>query len=82
MAGLRKKMESKEEDLREMRLTLRSKQEELQEMALRKDLAEKKLANLTRDHELTVETLKVFFFNFNFVKKNPFYCNLFLISSL
>ncbi|XP_073970364.1 dynactin subunit 1-like isoform X3 [Rhodnius prolixus] len=58
MAGLRKKMESKEEDLREMRLTLRSKQEELQEMALRKDLAEKKLANLTRDHELTVETLK------------------------
>lgn len=55
MATVRRKLESKEEDLREMKLTLRAKQEELAEMVLRKDIAEKKM----KDLELTVETLKV-----------------------
>ncbi|BES89489.1 dynactin [Nesidiocoris tenuis] len=54
MATVRRKLESKEEDLREMKLTLRAKQEELAEMVLRKDIAEKKM----KDLELTVETLK------------------------
>ncbi|XP_014258931.1 dynactin subunit 1 isoform X2 [Cimex lectularius] len=58
MAGLRRKLESKEEDLRELRLNLRAKQDELAEMILRKEIADKKLANVIRDNEITVETLK------------------------
>ncbi|XP_014272429.1 dynactin subunit 1 isoform X4 [Halyomorpha halys] len=58
MSGVEKRLERSAEDMREMRMALRAKQEELAEMSLRKDISEKKLANITRDYELTIETLK------------------------
>lgn len=60
MSGVEKRLERSAEDMREMRMALRAKQEELAEMSLRKDISEKKLANITRDYELTIETLKVY----------------------
>jgi len=58
VVGMKKRLENKEVDIKELKLTLRSKQEELAEMILRRDIAEKKLANIVRDHELTVDSLK------------------------
>ncbi|KAG7190005.1 hypothetical protein KM043_006162 [Ampulex compressa] len=55
---LSRKLEARENDMREIKLNLRKKQEELQEMALRKDIAEKRLASQQHDHELNVEKLK------------------------
>jgi dynactin 1 len=57
--GLRKQLESRETDIRELKMFLRGKQEELGELSVRKELIDKKLANMTKEHELTVETLKV-----------------------
>ncbi|XP_057330614.1 dynactin subunit 1 isoform X2 [Microplitis mediator] len=56
--NLARKLETKDVDIREVKLALREKQEELSEMLLRKELAEKRLANQQHDHELTVEKLK------------------------
>ncbi|XP_008546049.1 dynactin subunit 1 isoform X2 [Microplitis demolitor] len=56
--NLARKLETKDVDIREVKLALREKQEELSEMMLRKELAEKRLANQQHDHELTVEKLK------------------------
>ncbi|CAG5075497.1 Similar to DCTN1-p150: Dynactin subunit 1 (Drosophila melanogaster) [Cotesia congregata] len=56
--NLARKLETKDVDIREVKLALREKQEELSEMMLRKELAEKRLATQQHDHELTVEKLK------------------------
>ncbi len=40
-------------------MLLRNKQEELSEMNVRKEMAEKKLSNLARDHEVATEKLTV-----------------------
>lgn len=45
----------------ELRKLLRSKQEELSEASIRKELAEKKLSNATKDSEMTIEKLTVRF---------------------
>lgn len=58
MSGVEKRLEKSAEDMRELRMALRAKQEELAEMSLRREISEKKLANVTRDFELTIETLK------------------------
>ncbi|CAK9807538.1 Dynactin subunit 1 [Anthophora quadrimaculata] len=55
---LSRKLETRDNDILEARLALREKQEELCEMILRKDVAEKKLTNQQREHELNVEKLK------------------------
>ncbi|KOC59213.1 Dynactin subunit 1 [Habropoda laboriosa] len=55
---LSRKLETRDNDILEARLTLREKQEELCQMILRKDVAEKKFANQQREHELNVEKLK------------------------
>ncbi|XP_034942305.1 dynactin subunit 1-like isoform X2 [Chelonus insularis] len=55
---LARKLETRDVDIREIKLTLREKQEELSEMILRKELAEKRLANQQHENELTVEKLK------------------------
>lgn len=55
---LSRKLEARDNDIRESRLALREKQDELCEMILRKDVVEKKLAAQQRVHELYVERLK------------------------
>ncbi|XP_058802610.1 dynactin subunit 1-like isoform X2 [Phymastichus coffea] len=55
---LARKLESKDSDIREMKLALREKQEELSEMILRKELAEKRLTSQQHEHELAIEKLK------------------------
>ncbi|XP_076242224.1 dynactin subunit 1 isoform X2 [Calliopsis andreniformis] len=55
---LSRKLETRDNDIREARLVLREKQDELCEMILRKDVAEKKLATQQHEHELNVEKLK------------------------
>ncbi|KAI4502462.1 hypothetical protein M0802_002374 [Mischocyttarus mexicanus] len=54
---LSRKLEARDSDIREARITLREKQEELSEMILRKELAEKKLTTQQHEHELNVEKL-------------------------
>lgn len=53
-----RKLESRDSDIREMKLAIREKQEELSEMILRKELAEKRLASQQHEHELIIEKLK------------------------
>jgi len=45
--------------LQDLRKILKAKQEELSEACIRKELAEKKLSNATKDSEMTVEKLTV-----------------------
>lgn len=45
--------------LQELRKALRAKQDELSEATIRKELAEKKLSNATKDNEMSVEKLTV-----------------------
>ncbi|CAG9857585.1 unnamed protein product [Phyllotreta striolata] len=52
------KLENKESDLKELRKLLKEKQELLSEMTIRKELAEKKLGNVNKDYELTIEKLQ------------------------
>ena len=40
---------------------MRSKQDELSEAIIRKELAEKKLSNSSKDNEMTIEKLSVLF---------------------
>lgn len=63
---LQSKLESKENDVKELRMLLKNKQEEISELNIRKDIAEKKLAtsdtkltNITRDYELSLQKLQV-----------------------
>jgi hypothetical protein len=43
----------------ELRIALKLKQEEMSEITIRKELAEKKLGNVNKDYELTIEKLQV-----------------------
>lgn len=51
-------MENKESDIKELRKALKEKQEQFSEMTIRKELAEKKLGNVNKDYELTIEKLQ------------------------
>jgi hypothetical protein len=42
----------------ELRIALKLKQEEMSEITIRKELAEKKLGNVNKDYELTIEKLQ------------------------
>jgi hypothetical protein len=48
----------------ELRIALKLKQEEMSEITIRKELAEKKLGNVNKDYELTIEKLQVSYFSF------------------
>ncbi|KAL1514252.1 hypothetical protein ABEB36_003539 [Hypothenemus hampei] len=54
---LTSKLENKETDIKELKKLLKEKQEQLSEMSIRKELAEKKLGNVNKDYELTIEKL-------------------------
>lgn len=47
------------ECFQELRKLVKAKQEELSEASIRKELAEKKLSNATKDNEMTIEKLTV-----------------------
>ncbi|KAL0271853.1 UNVERIFIED_CONTAM: hypothetical protein PYX00_008817 [Menopon gallinae] len=55
---LSKRLETKDMDIRELKVALKMKQEELSEMLIRKELLEKKLAVINRDHEEEVTKLR------------------------
>lgn len=55
---LTSKLENKESEIKEFRKALKEKQEQLSEMTIRKELAEKKLGNVNKDYELTIEKLQ------------------------
>ncbi|XP_017784402.1 PREDICTED: dynactin subunit 1 isoform X2 [Nicrophorus vespilloides] len=55
---LTSKLENKESDIKELKKTIKEKQEQLSEMTIRKELAEKKLGNVNKDYELTIEKLQ------------------------
>ena len=52
------KLESREQDLRDLRVLMKQKNEELSEMMVRRDLAEKKLFTATKDADATIEKLQ------------------------
>lgn len=52
---LTSRLENKESDIKEFKRVLKEKQEQLSEMTIRKELAEKKLGNVNKDYELTLE---------------------------
>lgn len=56
--ALRSRLEAREGDIRELKMALRSKQEELGEMGVRREFAEKRITNLTKEHELQIEKLQ------------------------
>lgn len=56
--GLRVKLESKDEAMRDLKRAMKEKSEELSEMNVRKDKAEKKLSDAARDAELMREKLQ------------------------
>jgi len=56
--SLHGKLENKEADVKELKLALRSKGEELSEMQVRRDKAEKKLLDATRDADMVREKLQ------------------------
>ena len=58
LENLRHKLEEREAIIKEMNLILRNKQDELSEMSVRKEMAEKKVANLSRDNEVAMEKLQ------------------------
>uniref|UniRef100_A0A1B6CFH8 Dynactin subunit 1 n=1 Tax=Clastoptera arizonana TaxID=38151 RepID=A0A1B6CFH8_9HEMI len=55
---LKSKLETREADLRELKVALRNKQEELGEIVVRKDLIEKRLTTQTREYEINSQTLQ------------------------
>merc|ERR1719273_2713202 len=56
--SMKYRLESKEEGLKEMKRSLKEKAEELSEMQVRKDKAEKRLTDATRDAEMVREKLQ------------------------
>ncbi|TRY77114.1 hypothetical protein TCAL_00046, partial [Tigriopus californicus] len=56
--SLKAKLENKDLDIKELKLTLRAKSEEISEMQVRKDKAEKKLLDTSRDSELMREKMQ------------------------
>lgn len=57
--ALRARLEAREADIRELKMAVRTKQEELGELQVRKDLAEKRLANQSREDKMAIEKLEV-----------------------
>ncbi|XP_030761561.1 dynactin subunit 1 isoform X2 [Sitophilus oryzae] len=55
---LTSKLENRESDIKDLKKLLKEKQEQLSEMTIRKELAEKKLGNVNKDYELTIEKLQ------------------------
>ncbi|XP_057658950.1 dynactin subunit 1-like isoform X2 [Diorhabda carinulata] len=55
---LTSKLENKESDIKELKRMLKEKQELYSEMTIRKELAEKKLGNVNKDYEMTIEKLQ------------------------
>lgn len=55
---MKHKLEQKDADIKDMKLLLRSKGEELSEMQVRKDKADKKLLDASKDSELMREKLQ------------------------
>ncbi|CAG9772136.1 unnamed protein product [Ceutorhynchus assimilis] len=55
---LTSKLENKESDIKDLKKLVKEKQEQLSEMTIRKELAEKKLGNVNKDYELTIEKLQ------------------------
>ncbi|KAE8745790.1 hypothetical protein FOCC_FOCC007506 [Frankliniella occidentalis] len=55
---LSSKLESKEADIKELRLALKAKQEEMSELQLRRDMAERKLEVSTKDSTISNEKLQ------------------------
>lgn len=55
---LTSRLENKESDIKELKKLVKEKQEQLSEMTIRKELAEKKLGNVNKDYELTIEKLQ------------------------
>ena len=55
---MKHKLEKKDTDIKEMKILLRTKGEEMSEMQIRKDKAEKKLLDATRDTEMMREKLQ------------------------
>ncbi len=56
--GLKHKLEKKDSDMKELRLALRAKGEELSEMQVRRDKAEKRLVDASRDADLVREKMQ------------------------
>ncbi|KAF7279198.1 hypothetical protein GWI33_007604 [Rhynchophorus ferrugineus] len=52
------KLKSRESDMKELKRLLKEKQEQMSEMTIRKELAEKKLGNVNKDYEHTIEKLQ------------------------
>ncbi len=57
-AGLKIKIEKKDSDIKELKLALRARGEELSEMQVRKDKAEKRLLDATREADMAREKLQ------------------------
>lgn len=64
--ALQMKLNTKDNDIKELKILLKSKQEEIGELNIRKDIAEKKLANsdskltnVIRDYEFSIQKLQV-----------------------
>lgn len=57
--ALKTRLEAREADIRELKLSLRNKQEELGEITVRRDLTEKRIATQTREYEINSEKLQV-----------------------
>ena len=55
---MKQRLEKKDSDIKELKLVLRTKAEELSEMQIRKDKAEKKLLDSSKDSELMREKLQ------------------------
>ncbi|XP_044734295.1 dynactin subunit 1 isoform X2 [Chrysoperla carnea] len=55
---LTSKLENREADIKELKRVAKQKHEELSEMIIRKELAEKKLGNVNKDYEFTVDKLQ------------------------
>ncbi|XP_065221310.1 dynactin subunit 1-like isoform X2 [Planococcus citri] len=63
--ALKQKLDSKDNDIKELKMALRNKQEEIGELTIRKDIAEKKLtnsdskfSNTVRDYEMNIQKLQ------------------------
>eukprot|EP00096_Caligus_rogercresseyi_P008348 TRINITY_DN2701_c0_g1_i1.p1 TRINITY_DN2701_c0_g1~~TRINITY_DN2701_c0_g1_i1.p1 ORF type:complete len:1161 (-),score=439.41 TRINITY_DN2701_c0_g1_i1:84-3566(-) len=56
--SIKYKLENKDLDIKELKKVLKGKGEELSEMQVRKDLAEKKLLDASRDSEIMIEKLQ------------------------
>ncbi|XP_049862850.1 dynactin subunit 1 isoform X4 [Schistocerca gregaria] len=56
--NLKHKLEARDADIKELKKALKLKQEEFSEMSVRKEFAEKKLGNSSKEYEMTIEKLQ------------------------